>query len=265
MRAPVAAHSDQQRRRPMSERLVREPTCDGVSRHALGAALPTPRVIVNDPALQHGPTEFDQLADSNEAELVKTAERGQVRDRERRVEHVEVFRDGKREELPSSGRPRPLPGQQRAQPTTPSFVKSHFHTDPAWNLNRAIGSPMSPHVRYPVVVVRVVMRYVLNMTLELSDSLLAKAGFRHLTPSQVAEVLRDLYDVLELRVGRRLARKTTDASLVAFERLAEDDLPAYDAWFSREIPDYREQVADELDYIVSQLREAALSLAEDEA
>jgi hypothetical protein len=26
------------------------------------------------------------------------------------VEHVEVFRDGEREELPSSGRPRPLPG-----------------------------------------------------------------------------------------------------------------------------------------------------------
>ncbi len=34
------------------------------------------------------------------------------------------FGDGEREELPSSGRPRPLPGHRRAHPTTPSFVKS---------------------------------------------------------------------------------------------------------------------------------------------
>lgn len=42
------------------------------------------------------------------------------------------FGDGEREELPSSGRPRPLPSHQRAQPTTPSFAKSHF--DPAERL-----------------------------------------------------------------------------------------------------------------------------------
>ncbi len=36
------------------------------------------------------------------------------------------FGDGEREELPSSGRPRPLPGHRRAQPTTPSFAMSPF-------------------------------------------------------------------------------------------------------------------------------------------
>ncbi len=108
----------------MPERLVRQSTRDRVPRHALDTALPTPRVVLDDAAFDRGPIRLDQLADGDEAELVEAAERGQVRGRESRVEHVEVFRDGEREELPSSGRPRPLPGHQRAQPTTPSFMKS---------------------------------------------------------------------------------------------------------------------------------------------
>jgi hypothetical protein len=58
----------------------------------LGATLPTPRVIVNDAALEYRPVGLDQLADGFEAELIETAERGEVRGRERRVAQVEVFR-----------------------------------------------------------------------------------------------------------------------------------------------------------------------------
>ena len=108
----------------MPERFVRQSTRDRVPRHALDTALPTPRVVLDDAAFDRGPIRLDQLADGDEAELVEAAERGQVRGRESRVEHVEVFRDGEREELPSSGSTRPLPGHRRAQPTTPSFVKS---------------------------------------------------------------------------------------------------------------------------------------------
>lgn len=124
VRAPIPAHPHQQSRRPVAERLVREPARHRVPRRALGAAFPAPRVIVDDAALDRRPTRLEQLAHGDQPELVEAAERGQVRGRERRVEQVEVFRDGKREELPSSGRPRPLPGHRRAQPTTPSFVKS---------------------------------------------------------------------------------------------------------------------------------------------
>ena len=127
--APVPAHPHQQGRRPVPERLVRQSTRDRVPRHALDTALPTPRVVLDDAAFDRGPIRLDQLADGDEAELVEAAERGQVRGRESRVEHVEVFRDGEREELPSSGRPRPLPSHRRAQPTTPSFVKSRFHDE----------------------------------------------------------------------------------------------------------------------------------------
>ena len=94
MRAPVAAHPDQQRRRPVPERLMRERPRDRVTRHALRTALPAPRVVIDDTALKHCPVWLEQLSNSLEAELVEAAECGQVRGRERRVVHVEVFRMG---------------------------------------------------------------------------------------------------------------------------------------------------------------------------
>ena len=59
------------------------------------------------------------------AELVEAAERGQVRGRERRVVHVEVFRMGSvgtsiLEDLD------PYPADGALTPTTPSTAKSHF-------------------------------------------------------------------------------------------------------------------------------------------
>ena len=76
----------------MPERLMREPTRHRVTRHALSASLPTPRVVIDDAALQHRPISLEQLPDGLKAELVETAERGQVRGHERRVVQVEVFR-----------------------------------------------------------------------------------------------------------------------------------------------------------------------------
>ncbi|MFK4791867.1 hypothetical protein, partial [Microbacterium sp. ZW T5_56] len=52
----------------------------------------TPRVVVHDATLQHRPIRLDQLTHGDEPELVETAERGQVRGRERRLVQVEVFR-----------------------------------------------------------------------------------------------------------------------------------------------------------------------------
>jgi len=90
--APVPAHSYQQRRGPVPERLVRQRPGHRVPRHALGAALAAPRVVVDDTALQHRPVGLEQLPDGLKAELVEAAERGEVRGRERKVVQVEVFR-----------------------------------------------------------------------------------------------------------------------------------------------------------------------------
>ncbi|GAB2514507.1 hypothetical protein GCM10027064_10480 [Microbacterium petrolearium] len=76
----------------MPERLVRERPGHRVTRHALRAALPTPRIVVDDAALKYCPVGLEQLPDGLKAELVEAAERGEVRGRERRVVQVEVFR-----------------------------------------------------------------------------------------------------------------------------------------------------------------------------
>ena len=76
----------------MPERLVRERPGHRVTRHTLSAALPTPRIVVDDAALKYCPVGLEQLSDGFEAELVEAAERGEVRGRERRVVQVEVFR-----------------------------------------------------------------------------------------------------------------------------------------------------------------------------
>jgi hypothetical protein len=75
-----------------------------------------PLVGVDDPAGQHRPVRVEALPGDNEAELVETAEHGQVRAIEARrgsVVHVEVFQmGGVRTSI--FGRPRRLPSDRRA-------------------------------------------------------------------------------------------------------------------------------------------------------
>ena len=90
--APVAAERDEQRRRPPSERLVRQRTGDPVARGALAAAPPAPPVGFGHPASQHRPIRPDLLPGDLETEVIEPAERGQARAREGSVQHAEVLR-----------------------------------------------------------------------------------------------------------------------------------------------------------------------------
>ncbi len=112
---PVPADPDHQGRGPVPERLVRQPADHRVSGHALGPALPAPRVRLQDPALDHRTIRLNPLSDGLEAELVETAERGQVRANEGSVIHVEVLRMGS-VRTSILGGPRPLSSDRRAQP-----------------------------------------------------------------------------------------------------------------------------------------------------
>lgn len=91
---------------------------------ALGAALPTPRVVLDDAALDHRPIWLETLPNGLEAELVETAERGQVGRGEGSVVQVEVFR-----RMSSVGTSiledlDVYPRTSRPPPTTPSTAKS---------------------------------------------------------------------------------------------------------------------------------------------
>ena len=155
--APVATHPHEQRRGPVPERLMRQPSSHRVTRDALGAAPPAPRIRIHHPALDHRPIRLKALPDSLEAELVESAERGQVRGREGSVEHVEVFRMGSvrtsiLEDLDA------YPANATRTPTTPSTAKSRFsmraaftgddlRTLDAWNEHRVIWREMGVRSR----------------------------------------------------------------------------------------------------------------------
>jgi len=102
----------------MPEGFVGKPSGDGVSQYALGPAPATPAILVtvHDAAFQHGSIRLKTLPDGFKAKVIQAAEGGQVRASEGSVGHVEVFRMGG---LRTSiiGRPRPSPGQRRANPS----------------------------------------------------------------------------------------------------------------------------------------------------
>ena len=110
----------------MPERFVREWPGHRVTRHTLSAALPTPRIVVDDAALKYCPVGLEQLSDGFEAELVEAAERGEVRGRERRVVQVEVFRRTVSVRTSILEDLDVYPRTSRRPSTTPSTAKSLF-------------------------------------------------------------------------------------------------------------------------------------------
>lgn len=99
------------------KRLVRESADDGVARYALAATATAPLVRLHHTAGEHRPVRLEPLAGDLQAEIIKAAERGQVRAAEAprggSVGHVEVFRMGG---VGTSifGRPRRLSPDRRA-------------------------------------------------------------------------------------------------------------------------------------------------------
>ena len=114
---PVAAHGQQQRRRPPTERLVRKLSGDRVARCALSPAAAAPVVRLDNLAREYRSLGFETLAGHDEAELVQAAEGGQIRAGEAstsgNVRHVEVFRMGS-VRTSILRRPRPLSRYRRA-------------------------------------------------------------------------------------------------------------------------------------------------------
>jgi hypothetical protein len=123
--APVAAHGDFQRRGTPAQRLVRQPPNHGVPRGSLAAAAAAPAVKLNHPAGQDRTIGLEPLPSDFQTELLKPAERGQVRAAKGSVRHVEVFQMGS-VRTPIIGRPRPFPAPTRRAPA-PNGVAPSLH------------------------------------------------------------------------------------------------------------------------------------------
>src|SRR5664279_5134266 len=76
---PVATDRDQQCRGTPPERLVRQPTCQGVPRDALTPTPPAPVIGFAHPTRHHRTIRLQSLSDSDQTELLQAAERREIR------------------------------------------------------------------------------------------------------------------------------------------------------------------------------------------
>ena len=99
--------------------------------------------------------------------------------------------------------------------------------------------------------------------IKLDDDFLAELGLAALSAEDKKEMLAQIYHTLEERVGMRLAQNMTDQQLQEFEQLmdANDEAGAF-KWLQTNVPNYKEVVADELEKLKSEVKQAAPQIIE---
>jgi Protein of unknown function (DUF5663) len=90
---------------------------------------------------------------------------------------------------------------------------------------------------------------------KLDDDFLASVGLGAMPAEQKPDMLRHIYETLELRVGMKLAEQMTDAQLDEFEGFIDrkDDAGAL-KWLETNFPNYKQVVAEELERLKEEIR-----------
>lgn len=97
--------------------------------------------------------------------------------------------------------------------------------------------------------------------MDLNPGVLWRLGYRNMTKQQTTAALQDIYETLELTVGRRIASALNRSQLQEFERLIDEGHEdGAIAWLEHTIPTYRAIVQDEYDRMLTRL-EGALKTA----
>ncbi|MEK7626526.1 MAG: DUF5663 domain-containing protein [Patescibacteria group bacterium] len=99
--------------------------------------------------------------------------------------------------------------------------------------------------------------------IKLDNQFLQDVGLGELPDADKKEMLRHIYEQLELRVGTRLASGMTDAQLDEFEALInnQDEAGAL-KWLETNFPNYKEVVADELEKLKAEVTISAPQILE---
>lgn len=93
---------------------------------------------------------------------------------------------------------------------------------------------------------------------KLDDNLLIELGLGSLPPADKNQMLKHIYETLEMRVGMTLAQQMTDQQLNEFETFIDsNDEAGALQWLESNFPDYKQVVAGELEKLKVEIKTAA--------
>lgn len=98
---------------------------------------------------------------------------------------------------------------------------------------------------------------------KLDDAFLGELGLGSLPTEEKDKMKAHIYETLEMRVGMRLASGMSDAQLDEFETLMNNqDEDGALKWLETNFPDYKKVVAEELEKLKAEIKEAAPQIVE---
>lgn len=93
---------------------------------------------------------------------------------------------------------------------------------------------------------------------KLDDNLLKELGLGTLPAEEKNRMLQHIYETLEMRVGMKLAEQMTNDQLDEFEGFIDrNDEAGALKWLETNFPNYKQVVADELEALKSEVKQAA--------
>lgn len=98
---------------------------------------------------------------------------------------------------------------------------------------------------------------------KLDNNFLKEIGLDGLPADEKNKMLSHIYETLEMRVGVRLASNMTDAQLDEFEGfINRNDEEGALRWLETNFPNYKDVVAEELNKLKEEIKEAAPQILE---
>ncbi|MCA9346270.1 hypothetical protein KC960_02155 [Candidatus Saccharibacteria bacterium] len=98
---------------------------------------------------------------------------------------------------------------------------------------------------------------------KLDDNFLIELGLGALPPTEKNKMLAHIYETLEMRVGMRLAEKMSNEQLDEFEAfINNNDEAGALKWLETNFPNYKQVVAEELEKLKSEIKQAAPAIVE---
>lgn len=91
---------------------------------------------------------------------------------------------------------------------------------------------------------------------KLDNNLLIELGLADLPAAEKNQMLRHIYETLEMRVGMKLAQNMTNQQMDEFEKISNDQAVAL-KWLESNFPNYKQVVADQLDSLKAEIKAAA--------